>query len=612
MSSNHHIAGSSIRVLLLPILALLAGCAEEHSPPRPNIVIYLVDTLRQDHLGLYGYERETSPSIDALARDSIVFKQAYATSAWTKASTASLMTGLHPRQHGATSRASPLSPQADLLSERLGPMGYYRAGIVTNPFASGHWGFDRGYDLFEDLGEGLENIGAWQMIPAEQVNQRAFEVLDGRPVDRPFFLYLHTIDPHGPNNPIEPYDTLFTDNPRPPGVASLLPMRPQPLRLQNTVALYDSEIRYSDDKFGEFIKGLKDRGLYDNTVIWFVSDHGEEHLDHGRGGHGTQIFNEVVEVPLILKLADQDQAGQVIDTPVSLVDVVVTQLNMLEQHAPETLAGRNLLDLIDSESDIAPIFLDLNLVAGSQQTLHVSKGIVLGDYKYFEELAPTAEKYLFNLRQDPGETKNLIDEQPDKAAELEILLKVQRSSELSGLIVQGIGSKATKGVDWSLSLETDGQFIEVSPIDLEPTDSFEYEPGGNKLTIQCDLTPGNDFVVTKGRLQDSDSFAIRVDPPDAKVFIRSNQFGRSARMPVFLGPNRTKTSAPVEFTANREDLKMEQLSTLFTEAERDPRGSDNLVSIPPGVYVVRLPDASAGEIDMPEEMIERLKALGYM
>ena len=93
-------------------------------------------------------------------------------------------------------------------------------------------------------------------IQAEQVNQRAFEVLDGRPDDQPFFLYLHSIDPHGPNIPIEPYDTLFTDNPRPPGVASMLAMRPQARRVKNTIALYDSEIRYSDDQFGNFIQGL--------------------------------------------------------------------------------------------------------------------------------------------------------------------------------------------------------------------------------------------------------------------------------------------------------------------------------------------------------------------
>ena len=598
---------------LLCLAGLLAGCGGKDPAPRPNIVIYLVDTLRQDHLGLYGYERETSPSIDALAEDSIVFKQAYATSAWTKASTGSLLTGLHPRQHGATSRSSPLSPQARLLTGYLGPLGYYSVGIVTNPFVVEHWGFNRGYDVFEDLGETLPEAGSWMQIQAEQVNQRAFEVLDARPEDQPFFLYLHSIDPHGPNVPSKPYDTLFTDNPRPPGVASMLAMRPQPRRVKNTIALYDSEIRYSDDQFGNFIQGLKDRGLYEDTVIWFVSDHGEEFLDHGRGGHGTQVFNEVVEVPLILKLPGQNHGGQTVDTPVSLVDVVVTQLNLLECHAPETLSGRNLLELLGPAPEPAPVFLDLNLVAGTRKVLHVSKGVVLGDYKYFEELAPEPRKFLFNVREDPGETNNLITSHPEKASELDLLLRMQRSTERSGLIVQGISSKATERTLWTLTLKTDGQFVEVTPIDLEAMDSYDYEPGGKRLTIKCLLMPHPDNVVKKSLLQDKDAFQIRVDPPDARIYVESNEYGGIAEaMPVFLGPKRTETAAPLDFSGTREDLRMDDLSTLFTEAERNPASSMEDVFIPPGVYVVRLPDIGSGDIEIPADMVERLKALGYL
>ena len=598
---------------LLLAATFLAGCSSEDPPPRPNIVVYLVDTLRQDHLGLYGYERETSPSVDALAEDSIVFKQAYATSAWTKASTGSLLTGLHPRQHGATSRSSPLSSQAKLLSEYLSPIGYFCAGLVTNPFVVEHWGFNRGYDVFEDLGENLPSVGGWMQIQAEQVNQRAFEVLDGRPDDQPFFLYLHSIDPHGPNIPIEPYDTLFTDNPRPPGVASMLAMRPQARRVKNTIALYDSEIRYSDDQFGNFIQGLKDRGLYEDTVIWFVSDHGEEFLDHGRGGHGTQLFNEVVEVPLILKLPGQDHGGQLVDTPVSLVDVMVTQLYLLERHAPETLAGRDLLQLLGAAPEPAPVFLDLNLVAGGKKVLHVSKGVVLGDYKYFEELAPEPRQFLFNVREDPDEMDNLIDSLPEKATELDLLLRMQRSTEKSGLIIQGISSKATEHTQWNLTLRTDGQFVEVTPIDLEAMDSYDFEPGGTRLKIECLLMPQQDNVVKKGLLQDKDAFEIRVDPPDARVYVESNEYGGvEERMPVFLGPLRTETTAPLEFLANQGDLKMDDLSTLFTEAERNPGSSVEGVFIPPGVYVIHLPNARSGDIEIPAAMVERLKALGYL
>jgi hypothetical protein len=238
---------------------------------------------------------------------------------------------------------------------------------------------------------------------------------------------------------------------------------------------------------------------------------------------------------------------------------------------------------------------------------------VLGDYKYFEELAPEPRKFLFNVREDPGEIDNLIASLPDKASELDLLLRMQRSKEKSGLIIQGVSSKATEGTRWDLTLRTDGRFVEVTPIDLEAMDSYDYEPGGTRLTVKCLLMPHQDNVVRKGLLQDKDAFEIRVDPPDARVYVESNEYGGLEEpMPVFLGPLRTKTTAPLEFLANQGNLKMDDLSTLFTEAERNPGSSIKGVFIPPGVYVIRLPDAGSGDIEIPAEMVERLKALGYL
>jgi hypothetical protein len=295
-----------------------------------------------------------------------------------------------------------------------------------------------------------------------------------------------------------------------------------------------------------------------------------------------------------------------------LVDVLVTQLNLLKRHAPETLAGHNLLALLDPGVPAVPVFLDLNLVAGLKQELYVSNGVVLGDYKYFEELAPEPRTFLFNLRDDPGETKNLADELPKRTAELSLLLRMQRASEGSGLVIKGVGSHGTKGAHWSLTMTTDGQFIEATSLDLESEDSIEYEPGGSILTVNCDLQAGQDNLADNKLIQDSDTITIRIDPPDARVFIQRTRLGQSDRMPLFLGPKRKKHLAPVDFAANQEDLRMEQLSTLFTKLERDPREKDRRNAIPPGVYIVRLPDAKAGDIEIPAEMVERLKALGYM
>ncbi|MHC4846224.1 MAG: sulfatase-like hydrolase/transferase, partial [Planctomycetota bacterium] len=217
------------------LTALVGACGSDEPAPRPNIIVYLSDTLRQDHLGLYGYERKTSPNLRLFAGEGITFESAYAPSSWTKAATASLLTGMFPLQHGATSRGSRLSDDARLISEHLQPLGYWNAAVVTNPFVVSHWGFDRSYDEFHDLGEGLQGKEAWQYVRADEVHRRAFDVLERRPDDQPFFLYVHAIDAHGPNIPVEPFLDMYAKHPRPGSAAGKLSPSDGPLVLQNAV-----------------------------------------------------------------------------------------------------------------------------------------------------------------------------------------------------------------------------------------------------------------------------------------------------------------------------------------------------------------------------------------
>lgn len=164
-------------------------------PPRPvvkhNVVIYLVDTLRADHLGVYGYERETSPRLDAFAKDAVVFERAYAPSSWTKPSTASLLTGLHPRRHGGITRDNKLADRIELLSEHLDALGYHTVAFMTNPNTVAMWGFDQGFDVFYDI------HNPDHQPKAEDVANKVFEHMDAH-ADQPFFYYIHTLDPHDP------------------------------------------------------------------------------------------------------------------------------------------------------------------------------------------------------------------------------------------------------------------------------------------------------------------------------------------------------------------------------------------------------------------------------
>lgn len=598
-------------LLLLPVLLVLpAGCGPD-AAPRPNIVVYLVDTLRQDHLGVYGYERPTSPRLDALAEDSVVFRQAFAPSSWTKASTASILTGMHPIHHGATSRTSRLSEDATLLAQYLEPLGYSRQAVVTNPFVVGHWGFDRGYDEFLDLGERAPGAQGWQHVTAEMVHRRAFHMLDQRPADQPFFLYLHTIDVHGPNNPKPPYDTLFTDAPKPPGQAGRL-TPDQPGRALETIDLYDAEIRSMDDQLGAFLDELKARGLYENTVIWFVSDHGEEFLDHGRGGHGTQLFNETVVVPLMVKLPFNESAGTVVDTPVSVIDLVPTQLALLGETPPPTVEGMDLRDVMAGDDAPRPLFFDLNLISGPEQALHVSSGVFYERLKYVEESLPEPRTLLFDLETDPGELNNMAQAKPGKARELAALLKLHRASRRSGLVLAAVGDKAAGGRTVEVRLATDGRFVDTELFEHEGSDAVEFEPGGGSVVVRLDLTALENNVMKGVLVQDIDWVNLRVEPPDARVTVEAFTVSGTDGWPVFRGTDRVRDTVPTDLSADDDALLTDDLGMLFGESERNPTSDNNLLSIPPGLYIVSLRGVDADLTDIPADMHQRLKELGYV
>ncbi len=601
-------------------LLAAAACSEPEAPaaPRPNVVLYLVDTLRQSHLGPYGYERDTTPRLNAFAKDAVRFNRAFAPSSWTKSSTASILTGMHPLNHGATSRTSRVSENAKLLPQYLEQLGYSRQAVVTNPFVVGHWGFDRGYDQFLDLGEKAPGPQGWQHVTADRVQLRAFDMLDKRPADKPFFLYLHTIDVHGPNNPQPPYDTLFTDNPKPPGQAGRLTPE-KPGRAQEVIDLYDAEIRSMDDHLGNFLDGLKERGLYDNTIIWFVSDHGEEFLDHGRGGHGTDLFNETVIVPLMLKLPASEHAGRVVDTPVSVLDLVATQLQLLGETPPPEVEGVNLLDVIDGDDAPRPFFFDLNLISGPEQALHVSKGVFYERFKYIEESLPTPRTMLFDLETDPHETRNMVKRAAGKAQELATLLEYHRAAKRSGLTLCAVGDKSTNGRSLQARLTTDGRFVSANLSEQEAGDRVDFTPGGQEMTLSWELAPYENNVMKGVLLQDIDSLNVRVEPPDAVVRIESLHFagtGSNAHpaqeWPLRLGTARTEAAVPHALHAHDETLLTQDLGLLFSESERLPTADRADLRIAPGLYVVSLQGMDADLTDIPPEMFDRLKELGYV
>lgn len=383
--------------------------------PLPNVLIYLIDTLRADRLGVYGYDRETSPHLDALARDGIVFTNAQAQSSWTRTSVASLFTGLHPRSHNVNGRTDKLSPRALTLSTLLGASGYQTTGIITNGNVSKNFGFELGFDSYVHL---REQRTREVHVLSDAVNARAVSWLDGRDPTRPFFLYLHTTDPHDPYTPRSPFRERFVPSARYPDLVRLKTLFEHGVPADQVEdvshelsALYDAEIAFNDEQFGILVEELKRRDLYDQTIIIVVSDHGEEFQDHGGWGHGITLYREQLAVPLIVKLPGQQRAGHVVDRPAQHVDLMPTLLALLGLPIPPEVQGTSLWpDMAGhppSSPGVSTAYLRLDGRALESLQREARKLI-----RHFTEHETSSRVELYDLAHDPTEQTNLAGDRP--------------------------------------------------------------------------------------------------------------------------------------------------------------------------------------------------------
>ena len=390
--------------------AVLAGPG-----PRPPVVLYMVDTLRADHLGCYGYPLDVSPAIDAFARYAVLFEEAFAQSSWTRPSVASVLTGLLPPTHGANLRRHALRPEALTLAEVLAAAGYRTAAFVSNPNVAAELGFAQGFDHFDYLGS--------TEIDGVEVVDRAVEWLDGLAggEDRPPFLFVHTVDPHSPYDPPPAYRRRFA----PEAPASTV-QQPNELlaglhsgkteldegTLADIVALYDAEIAYNDSAFARLRAALEARRLWDAAVVTVLSDHGEEFYEHQGFEHGKTLYDESVRVPWILKLGDRGPVGR-IPGAVQLVDLFPTLLEALGIPPPAGLEGRSLLPRMAASPGgpsppPVPILTYLHLNGPPQAGLRGGGFQLLLQRDGDRWIRPL----LFDLAADPGETENLAEKRP--------------------------------------------------------------------------------------------------------------------------------------------------------------------------------------------------------
>lgn len=400
------------------LVALLAGCRDPTAEP-PNVLLVSIDTLRQDHVSGYGYPRETTPALDRLAARGVLFLDARSTSSWTLPAHASLMTGRYPFEIGVETSDDALGPDVPLLAERFAEAGFTTAGLASHVFLNVSYGFARGFGLYD-------------VVPdrrAAEVTDRALGWLARQ--ERPFFLFLHYFDPHWHYDPPEGYAERFAEgriNRTWGRLARLLPFvgpdREIPREgLEQLRALYDGEIRYTDDELGRLLQGLRTRGELGNTIVAVVSDHGEELEEHGFFGHGGTLYGEAVRIPLILHAPGRLPAGRRVTGQVSLKSLPEALLTLAGLEVPPEMRARTgLLAALDGRLP-SSVFVSTSRL-GPRRT-----GVIAGHLKlvtpgsfsvsYALEGGGAQRNQtvqvpggLFDLSRDPGEHKPLSGEDP--------------------------------------------------------------------------------------------------------------------------------------------------------------------------------------------------------
>jgi arylsulfatase len=403
-----------IRTAWLVSLAVILGLSgvwlTMRSREPVNVILITVDTLRADHLGAYGYPRDTSPNLDALARESLLFRNAYSQSSETNPPLSSLMTSHYPHETKVFRNFHQLQPGALTLAEVLKAEGYRTGAVVSNFSLRRGAGFAQGFDTYDDqmddwgdrTWEGYERV-------APKTTAAAVTWLEQHSKER-FFLWVHYMDPHGPYTPPVPYNTMFVESTI--GEERILPFLekatgsggiPPYVRsddhreAQYYIDQYDGEIRFFDYWLGELLKTIRALGLLEKSLIILTADHGEGMGEHDYYfTHPEFLYDGLIHVPLVVRFPGASPRTGSLEHAVALVDVFATILDSVSVSKPMNGKGLNLLD-----SRPRGIFAETHY-NGSKFALTLSGLKAVVDQTDFA---------LYDLERDPGEMTNVLADQ---------------------------------------------------------------------------------------------------------------------------------------------------------------------------------------------------------
>lgn len=432
-----HIAKSTLYILLflLLLVSVVSNLPFLKSKPishqlRSNhkvkrVIMIVIDTMRSDVLSCYGNPKLITPNIDILREDGVLFSRAFSASPWTLPATSSIMTGLSPIVHRAIAINSKVNDEFKTLAELLSDDGYLTGAIGSNPVLGDWANLDQGFDHYDFYPKATEALvpGLFRLLfpknkiinpSTQELTDLALQWIDENSKDD-FFLWLHYFDPHGPYEP--PMEFLPNTRPAERIGNSFGDHKTVRAGYFNTSleerqwikTLYESELKYVDQNIGRFIEFLKKRKLYENSLIIITSDHGEEFWEHGQVSHGHNLYDELIKIPLIVKMPAHS-SKETVDAPVSTESIVPTVMDICQiDYNPIHFSTKSLYPLLTSGNNV---FQVEPIYSTGLRYYEDRESIIFDGFKYIRTLM-TDQIELYDLTSDPGEKNSIAFSSPE-------------------------------------------------------------------------------------------------------------------------------------------------------------------------------------------------------
>lgn len=406
----------------------MSGCSQFEKEAPAGIILISIDSLRADHLHCYGYPVVTSPNIDRIADEGILFQRTIAQAPWTLPSHLSMLTSRFVKSHGVDEGNKKLNAETVTLAEVLQQEGYATAAFVSGPWMHPQFGFARGFDFYNMESGSADAIRSHSDITSPAITARVMEWLNHFDRKRNFFLFIHYWDVHYDYIPPSPYDRIFdpdytgnvdgknfeTD----PGVNHELPEED----IRHLLALYDGEIAFTDKYIGMLFQRLIQLDLFDESLIIITSDHGDEFFEHKGKGHCTTLYDEVIRVPLIIRPPRGKDKTKIIPATARSIDIAATVLKFAGCTIPDSFQGKNLPAVNPSHSTenvCYPAFSETSVVRRGPDGRPVMfeedghKLLVEQNLLKLIRENPGNTRELYSIAGNPRETKNLLQDKPE-------------------------------------------------------------------------------------------------------------------------------------------------------------------------------------------------------